>query len=385
MKIAILTQPLSNNYGGILQAYALQTVLKSMGHEPILLNRNLNYPPSAVIIARTLSACKCIVRKYILKDKNINVASPLGEYYFIDKTLAHDDSELRYFVHLNISQTKSIRSSWLLRIYTRVQHFDCFIVGSDQVWREDYSPCITDYFLGFLSRYNKVRRIAYAASFGVEHNPISSEKLELCTELAQRFDAISVREQSGKQLVRDLFHEEANLVLDPTLLLNVEHYRSLINKKDIRNSGVVNYVLDDSGDKEKIINVVLNRLNLSCTELCLFPTKGKNKEHKLASVSQWLAAFSGADFIVTDSFHGCVFSIIFEKPFVAIGNSERGISRFQTLLGSLGLENRLVLSLDDFMLRKEALLMTKPDFATAVLKSEVLVKDSLNFLRNALK
>lgn len=385
MKIAILTQPLSNNYGGILQAYALQTVLKAMGHEPIMLNRILNYPPLDVIIARTLSFCKCVVRKYILNEKNVNLASPLGEYYFIDKTLAHDDSELKRFVHQNINQTKPMRSSWQLKVYIGFHRVNCFIVGSDQVWREDYSPCITDYFLGFLPKHNNAKKIAYAASFGVEYNPISSEKLKICTKLAQRFDAISVRERSGKRLVRDLFHGEANLVLDPTLLLNAAHYRSLINKKDIRNSGVVKYVLDDSGDKDKITNVVLNRLNLPCTELHLFPAQCKCKEKKLASVSQWLAAFSGADFIVTDSFHGCVFSIIFEKPFVAIGNSERGISRFQTLLGSLGLENRLVLSLDDFMLRKEALLMTKPDFATAVLKSEVLVKDSLNFLRNALK
>ncbi len=384
MKIAILTQPLSNNYGGLLQAYALQAVLKSMGHEPVILNRDFNYPPVTLILAHTLSLCKCIIRRYILKDKKVNIANPLNRYYTTDRMGIHDDSELKLFVRQNINQTRPIRSTRLLKAYARLHHFDCFIVGSDQVWRENYSPCITNYFLGFLPKLYKAKKVAYAASFGVEHDPISSGKLPQCAELAKDFDAISVREQSGTRLVKELFDIEATQVLDPTMLLDAKQYRKLIKEEDLCQSGLVSYVMDESEENKKIIHSVQSRLKPNqYTELLLFPSKGRYDFRKMASVSQWLAAFHEADFIVTDSFHGCVFSILFNKPFIAIGNTERGISRFSSLLGNFGLNDRLVMSHADFELRKEKLL-TLPDFAVANSKLKTLKKESFNFLQRAL-
>ena len=103
----------------------------------------------------------------------------------------------------------------------------------------------------------------------------------------------------------------------------------------------------------------------------------------MLTVSQWLAEFDSADFVVTDSFHGCIFSIIFHKPFVVIANQERGLERFLSLLHDTGLENRLVYSFDDFMARKDNLL-TVPDYTVTEQLLDTLRRMSLNFLTNAL-
>lgn len=382
MKIGILTQPLSNNYGGILQAHALQTLLRSMGHEPEIINRQSAYPPASLVARRFLSLIKCVIRRYVLGNKNVNISNPFYENYTLDKGWTFDCSELSAFIDNEIRQSRPLRSSEAVAKYAKKQQFDCFIVGSDQVWREKYSSCITDYFLGFLPDDYKAKRIVYGASFGTEHDPIPS-KLDECVKLARQFDAISVREESGVRLMKEIFGLDARLVLDPTLLMDAGHYRALIKKEDVKKSGVVSYILDETAEKQNIIDDVTNKVGSIYTRILLFPFRNRCENPKSVSISQWLAAIDNADFVVTDSFHGCVFSIIFKKKFVAIGNKERGLDRFISLLGRLGLQDRLVCSLEEFECRKDAL-MTAPDYAAVDLKLDNWRKDSLDFLNKAL-
>lgn len=382
MKIGILTQPLSNNYGGILQAYALQTLLRSMGHEPEIINRQPAYPSVGLIARRFLSLIKCVIRRYVLGNKNVNISNPFYENYTLDKGWTFDCGELSRFIDNEIWQSKPLRSSKAVAKYAKKQRFDCFIVGSDQVWREKFSPCITDYFLGFLPDSCKAKRIAYAASFGTEHDPIPSN-LDECIKLARRFDAISVREEAGVRLMKELFGLDARLALDPTLLMDAGYYRALINKEDVKKSGVVSYILDETVEKQNIINDVTNKVGSIYTRILLFPFRNRCENPKSVSVSQWLAAIDNADFVVTDSFHGCVFSIIFKKKFVALGNRERGLDRFISLLGRLGLQDRLICSLEEFGSRKD-ILMTGPDYSAVGLKLDNWRKESLDFLNRAL-
>lgn len=104
---------------------------------------------------------------------------------------------------------------------------------------------------------------------------------------------------------------------------------------------------------------------------------------KMPTIAQWLATFANADFVVTDSFHGCVFSIIFEKPFIAIGNIERGLDRFTSLLGSLGWGNRLINSLDEFNDKRNTLL-SSIDYESVNVQLDEQRRHSLSFLTNAL-
>lgn len=383
MKIAILTQPLSNNYGGILQALAMQTVLQLMGHETVILSREYDFPSFRICLMRILSVFKCIVYKYLLRNKHIVISNPFWHFYTTDKSQIYDDSRIKAFIRKNLKRTYPLQSTWLLKNYVRLHHFDVFLVGSDQVWREVYSPCITNFFLDFLPHKCRAKRIAYGASFGVEQNPISVASLKQCVELAKRFEAISVRERSGVKIMKETFHLSACQVLDPTLLLPADFYRSFMKKSDKDSSGLVSYLLDDNEEKRNIITVARGQLQLSQTELLLFPSRYKDETPRFTSVSFWISAFANADFVVTDSFHGCAFSIIFHKPFVAIVNSGRGIDRFRSLLDNLGLHDRLVFSYEEFLDKKDCLL-TMQEYTNIKPKYERLKAISLEYLVKAL-
>lgn len=380
MKIAILTLPLNLNYGGILQCYALQTVLERMGHEVIVLNRKFNNPPLREVMLQLGSIVKCVVRKYFLGNRSIRLSNPFLHNYYI-KYPIWDSSANISFIHSNFKFTPSTTSSRALRNYVLRHQLDCIVVGSDQVWRECYCPCITDYFLGFLPSGCKVRKIAYAASFGVQDSPISARWLDECIRLAGRFDALSVREDSGVTLMQEVFGLQAKHVLDPTMLLEREDYRLLVSKEDkaAASTGVLAYILDKTPEKKQIMDDVAGKLQLPCRSFI----PDAEKVCVLPSVGQWLAAFDRAGFVITDSFHGCVFSILFRKNFIVILNKDRGADRFHSLLKQFGLQNRLISGYGD--LEKRAGELFKPiDYAAVEEKLSRLKADSLRFLREAL-
>lgn len=380
MKVVILTLPFHTNYGGILQAYALQQVLIRLGNQPIHLNRagggGLSFNVKCL---RILSVIKCLIRKYILRRNDIMILNPFSPRYTIYKAEYEADEKLRSFIHNNICQTQLLRDSKSLSKYME-QHKDaCFIVGSDQVWREEYAPCISDYFGAFFSPQNKTKRIAYAASFGNSMHDISSDKLNECIRALKKFDAISVREESGRNILQSVFSLDAKVVLDPTLLLSDEDYWHIIENKDRNiNPGLTSYILDVSNDKQQIVDNVADILNLLHSPLSMHFCG-----EKIDSVSHWLASIANAQFVVTDSFHGCVFSIIFKKPFIAIANSDRGLDRFYSLLDSIGLRNRLVFSYEEFK-RKKNELLEKIDYDKVNRKKQELTADSLYFLQKSL-
>lgn len=385
MKIGILTQPLRSNYGGILQAYALQQTLIRLGYNPIVLNRNFDYPSFRLFLLRCVSVVKCVFRKYALGKRNIRISNPLSTHYTIYKDEYYDNVELRRFTKHHIKRTCVLRSSKLLKLYVRFSRLRCFIVGSDQVWREAYSPCITDYFLHFLPRGKKYKKISYAASFGIKETDISKDKLSLCAKDLKSFDAISVRERTGVDIVNTISGMNAALVLDPTLLLKAEDYSVLIDVQDKKSeSGIVCYVLDSDDDKQSIMNDVALSFGQNTTLLSLYPKDDKGNNDKLVSVSKWLSSIANADFVVTDSFHGCVFSVIFKKNFIAIANQDRGVDRFCTLLKSLGLTDRLVFSFDEYLKKKKALL-AEVNYCKVEDNLDALRVSSMLFLRESLK
>ena len=234
-----------------------------------------------------------------------------------------------------------------------IDRFDIFIVGSDQVFRKQYSP-VTAYFLEDLKNANDKIKLAYAASFGTDDlSEWTQDEIEICKTLAPKFKAISVREDSGVEIFKSYFDTKAAHVLDPTLLLEKEDYLKTIDEEDsaIKDNVLMCYVLDKTPEKTHIINQIKNQTGLNLLEIMPEETFNKNTKDITKciypSVSKWLAGFRDASFVITDSFHGTVFSIIFNKPFVCIANKERGLSRFTSLLKIFGLENRLIFSQKD--------------------------------------
>lgn len=380
MKIAILTQPLHSNYGGILQAYALQTVLKREGHDVITVNRLKGYPSFKQLLYRCGSFCKCVIRRYVKDDYRYVICNPFKKGdYLVHSEPDYDNSLVDDFVVNNIKLSVPIYSTRNLRKFIKHNHIDCIVVGSDQVWREVYSPWITNYFLDFLDKESNIKRYAYAASFGVEDNAISMHNVKKCSKLLRLFDAISVREHSAKNYLKRTFgcDKEVPIVLDPTLLLPATAYFSLIKQEDISDSGVVSYILDNDSEKDFIVSDVAKIIGKRQTRLTTKPMETR----RLVSVSKWLSSIAYADFVVTDSFHGCVFSIIFKKKFIAIGNKVRGLDRFHTLLSSFDLSNRLVLSKDEY-LKKANKLMEEIDYDKVAELYDQLRGLSLNFIKD---
>ena len=388
MKLAIVTQPLFDNYGGILQCYALQTILQRMGHEVVVLNRRgpKERLSLCLFLLRCVSVIKCIIRRYILGQKQWAIIKPWATWYVPDKrqrkTSAHRKF-LRQFIYEHFHQSSPLTSTDDMARWANTHPCDAFVVGSDQVWRGAYNADVTESFCSFLPDTDPRRRIVYAASFGTEYVDISPEKLPECRRLAQFFSAVSVREQSAIRLAKEALGIEPQWVLDPTMLLTAEDYRSLWQHEESQWEGITTYVLDASEEKSQIQHDVSQALSLPVNALMLPPVDQDGKLVDMIPVEGWLKAFAQASFVITDSFHGCVFSIIHRKPFIAIANRERGIDRFTSLLGYFGLMDRLIFSLEEYQ-QKRSSLLTPIDYVPIVQKHEEARTASLNFLREAL-
>ena len=388
MKLAIITQPLFDNYGGILQCYALQTILQRMGHEVEVLKRRGPKERLSLwlFLLRCVSVIKCIIRRYILGQKQWAIIKPWATWYVPDKrqrkTSAHRKF-LRQFIHEHFHQSSLLTSTDDMARWANTHPCDAFVVGSDQVWRGAYNADVTESFCSFLPDTDPRRRIVYAASFGTEYVDISPEKLPECRRLAQFFSAVSVREQSAIRLAKEALGIDPQWVLDPTMLLTADDYRSLWQHEESQWEGITTYVLDASEEKSQLQHDVSQALSLPVNALLLPPINQDGKPVDMIPVEVWLKAFAQASFVITDSFHGCVFSIIHRKPFIAIANRERGIDRFTSLLGYFGLMDRLIFSLEEYQ-QKRSSLLTPIDYVPIVQKHEEARTASLTFLREAL-
>lgn len=367
MKIGILTLPLHTNYGGILQAYALQTVLERMGNEVYVIEKK-RQPQSLPIQKMPLSYGKRIVKNLlghkcpIFYEQKYNREQPVIRQ--------NTDKFINKYIHLaEYDDFSDIKES----------EYDAIIVGSDQVWRPKYfgQNQIENAYLKFAEGWN-IKRIAYAASFGTDEWEYDSKQTSECGRLLRMFDAVSVREDFGVDLCKSYFGVETQHVLDPTMLLDKDDYIKLFTDANTPKSkgNLLCYILDETEEKKALIKRVADEKGLT-------PFNVKSQSDDINSpvseriqppIEQWLRGFYDAEFVVTDSFHACVFSILFNKPFIVYGNRERGLSRFTSLLDMFGLEGVLItnisgdIQLKDFNWSKvKALLSEKQQSANSFL------------------
>jgi len=375
MKVAILTQPLGRNYGGILQAYALQTYLKRMGVEVETLDRKAN-------VDKLLS-----LKAYL---RNL-VKLCLGRIKSIPTEKKHDSvmSSLAAFRDQYIDMSQPIRNERELRNYFSGKKVDAFIVGSDQVWRPRYSPSILNYYLDFVDDLGfSPKRIAYAASFGVSNWEYDDNTSRQCKNLISKFDAVSVREESAVALCESHLGIGASWVVDPTLLLEREDYERLVSAG--RDQGcpasVLSYVLDPEQSKQTVSDKVASNLNVKTftikPSLSISQVNARDRyKCNYPGVDSWIKSFRDALFVVTDSFHGTVFCIIFNKPFLVIGNRKRGMARFESLLAQFGLEERLI---EDESQVSRALIQSEINWSAVNERREALAKVGRDFLNKNL-
>ena len=309
--VGIVTHPLLWNYGGLLQNFALHQTLKKLGYKPITLNYVL--PKLSIVKYFRFLLKTCLLfftsrRRPFVRRKNI-----------YSRLSSFDDFFKKY-----IAKTKPF-CQYSVKLLNE-NNIGCVIVGSDQVWRPQRFPPVQDMYLAFCKKESNLKRIAYAASFGVDYWEYTSKQSEVCARLVKKFDAVSVREKSGIKLCKDHFDVDTTLVLDPTLLLNKEDYSAVCATIPNKSKKyLAAYILDMNDD-------IRNLCESIASEKKLIPVYFSSGQTATLTVPEWLAMFRDASYVVTDSFHGTVFSIIFGKEFKCLYNESRGSTRFDSLL-----------------------------------------------------
>jgi len=320
MKIGILTQHFLLNYGGIIQNFALQQVLLELGHEPLTFEHDTCYSRTRWLL-RTA--------KQILKTRSLK---GLPVYPTYQGRIGNKN-----FIKFVLKNIRSVTVKDFTPDLTQKYGLDAYIVGSDQVWRPAFNlgPRLGNMFLDFAG--DDVNKISYAASFGCKEWEYTEEQERMCGKLAKRFDAISVREASGVDLCKEHFGVDATLVLDPTLLLNKEDYGKVCHDVPKKEKHIFVYSLVVSEGVLAVAEKVAEAMGLS-----IIVKQAGRKLKKEDTIEDWFAEFRDADYVVTDSFHGMVFSIIFNKPFSIVMNPSGGNDRYLSLLSQLGLMERIV-------------------------------------------
>ncbi len=347
MRLGILTQPLHTNYGGLIQAWALQHVLMEMGHDTWIIQREFKRLKDFPVCKRLMTSSKRFFLGLLNIDRNLRPSSTQLEV-IRKNTSAFVENRIH-------PKTPYIYTDIALKRYIQNSSFEGYVVGSDQVWRPKYSPNIDNYFLDFVENDIKIKRISYAASLGVDVWEFDERDTKTVQRLAPKFNLITVREVSAIELLREKAGVDAKIVVDPTLLIKKELYEDLVKNPTCplrpSSGNLFCYVLDS--------NPIVNQVIENCTKDTLFRpfycnsnrklrVKGDEKyldECVMPPVEQWIKSFIDAKMVITDSFHGTVFSIIFNKPFWVVVNKERGSSRFLSLLKIFDLEDRMI-SLD---------------------------------------
>lgn len=345
MKLGILTQPLYCNYGGLLQAWALQQTLTRLGHEAWIIRRVGPRFRDLGLFHRLFSYSYHLLMIALGKEKKPLTLTEEQTSIIRQNTNQFVNNRYLYLTPLIYTQKA-------LTKYVNENSFDGYVVGSDQVWRPAYSPQLSNYFLDFAENLPNVRRISYAASFGVDYWDFNEKDTEMARRLAPMFDLLTVREDSGVKLLKEYLNVEGHHVLDPTMLMDKSDYERLV--KDTicalkeSDGELFCYVLDPAKKVKDVIE--------ACAEgtqnrpyYCYAARRAKSEEDLnhieecvMPPVEQWIKSFMDAKMVITDSFHGTVFSIIFNKPFWVVVNEERGTTRFTSLLSLFGLEGRIV-------------------------------------------
>lgn len=350
MKVGLVSLPMTWNYGGILQQYALQQILKSEGHDVIVLTIRKDRKS---IFKNSLVRVKWFLISLIGRINLKGISSLTDVEYF--KNTYFDNLTRSFFDDVDIDN------------FIRKNNIDALLVGSDQIWNRDALPNLRASFLGYEVR----KKLSYAASFAKPECTYAEEEVEYAKSLLKDFCYVSVRETGGAEIMSSYFEMESQVVLDPTLLLNSSDYDNDIALTEFKDDYVFSYVLDMSCDKKNFIKRISDHFDLAVFDF--------NSLKTYRGVEAWLSRLRSAKFIITDSYHGVCFSIVFKKDFLVVENESRGSDRFKTVLGFLGLQDRLVKEADinEFDLNK----VLDINWDQVDKAKNKLAADSLDFLK----
>ena len=361
MKIGIITFHYALNVGAVLQAYALQSVLKSIGHEVEF----IDYRPRRRYPLRSFAATSLGTTLNRWKDL----------YY---GTKYRHDKDYSRILQISSTRYKSIET-----LRKNIPRYDLYIAGSDQIWnfRCKFPEA---YFLTFLP--NDIHRIAYAASMGQCHIPMQFHKR--IHDALQYFEAIGVRENSGKEFITKVIgmNKVVTQVLDPTFLVNSSVYKGIMEPINTPTYYICSYILSPIEPAHSyIINTIYSHFR-GCRFINLRnPDSGERlpmAENIIVTPYQWISYIRNSRFVICASFHAVVFSLLFHRPFIVLTPSSMAESganeRIASLLTPLGLMYRCFSSYD--ATRLATIIHERIDWQTIDRKIASQKEKSLQFL-----
>ncbi len=363
MKIGILTMPLASNYGGTLQNFALQTVLKRLGYDPITIRFPSMYQNRSLINSLMLYTnllCRHLAKKILGKPS----ITPL-----LPGVWKKNTANFEKFIQKNIEKTYYVDD--ITVDLCKQYGIDSLIVGSDQVWRPEVPDVINRYFCRFAENHD-IPRISYAVSLALDEWTFSPEQTLEIKTLLKSFSSVSVREKNGVDLLKENVNCNAEWVIDPTMLLTKKDYMNIIkNTPPLTNPYIFTYILDPSEEKMHYVTELAKSKGLKVVSL------NDKATDSSASIEKWLSHFRDSSFIITDSFHGTVFSILFEKQFICLENRHRGNARMESLKAMTGLHERFVCG--------KVTPLSEIDYSTVNDLVNNMREHSIQYLQNSIK
>jgi hypothetical protein len=367
-KVGIITLNGYFNYGNRLQNYALQEVIKSLG-----------FDVQTIVVDRSTSApgVWSRVRNW--------ATYPIGKLY----------QEIYHRIFPGVSAQRRIRRMEVFKSFTEkyisetpysisassipshlTSEFDFFVAGSDQVWNPKYVDDLSVYFLEFAEEH---KRISYAPSFGV--SDIEPKYRELYRHLIGGINHLSVREDDGARIIRTLTGREAPVLVDPTMLLTREQWLAISEpaKNKPRGRFLLTYFLGGMSRRHKQhIKRMAQKTGLEIVNLADI----SDRDAFEAGPSEFIDYIDSCSLLCTDSFHGSVFSVLLEKPFIVyerLGSTSSMYSRIRTLLNKFGLESRRI-----EILENDYSHVFDVNFSQVSLQLEIERSNALNYLKTAL-
>ncbi|MCO1600975.1 polysaccharide pyruvyl transferase family protein [Desulfosporosinus nitroreducens] len=385
-KVAIVSCYFQKNYGSMLQSFATQKIVNMLGyeHETICIDG----------IYKELQKAK--IKHYLLQLNNFDVVK--GKLGFIKKSIvkkinkeltrqmAIRDEKFLEFKNTRFKLSRTCKSRQELTDYCK--DFSSVLVGSDQLWLP--SNIDSDYYtLSFVP--DKVNKVSYATSFGVSNIP--ERQWEKANEFLNRINHVSVREEAGQQIVKEIANREVKVVCDPTFLLTADQWaEEFPSKRIIKEKYIFCYFLGNNPEQRDFVRkakeitgfkiVALLHLDEYVKSDCNFPDYAPFD----IGPAEFFNLIRQAEYVFTDSFHGTVFSVLNQKKFFTYrrfkeGSSLSTNSRMHSLFNVLDLHERFITVEQDV----NECLMKEIDYKTVLEKLDSFRKESINYLIRALE
>lgn len=362
--VGILTYHTGYNYGASLQAYALAKIISKMGISCEI----INFETERFVASREMFSRKPDRIKELIK-----IATRIPYYKVLKKRQRlFDEFTNTYLPISEIYRTED-------EVIEHAEDYKCIVCGSDQIWNLSQLDAPAANLLFYLNFPKRQRRVSYAASFGIWVKE-ASQYTDTIVPLLKEFDFISVREQSGVDLL-DAFGINCEIALDPTVLLDQEEYEIICRERLIPEPYVLLFSWSCGDEVVKAAKNVASELGLPLISITPPPRLMFSGIRRKLDVGpcEFLSMIKYAEFVVTDSFHGTAFSTNFEKPYISVVSNGKTDPRMESLLKQLGLGDHLVDSMHIDVPK-----MKGTDFNKITDKKSVIRRESMEFLNKAL-